>query len=245
MERSFAGHQDQASPLLQGHVCGARDQAFGRAVTDRRQGLHAARRHDHPVVAKRTARNRRSQIARRMHHSGQRGDIARTVTGFLTNRDLGPTAQNQVTLNTQLRQGGQKPDPITGAGRPGHGDDDAHALKHYSWRSNSSVTDPPRTTVRTERCRPVAEPAQAARCCCGDIAASKPKQSIGTKVGTAHLTVVQAGYTTNICRPPASIRDQFLRQRDARPPSKCADRRKPARKRMLRNSATGGSVQTS
>ena len=135
-----------------------------------------------------------------MHHSGQRGDIARTVTGFLTNRDLGPTTQNQVTLNTLLRQGGQKPDPITGAGRPGHGDDDAHALKHYSWRSNSSVTDPPRTTVRTERCRPVAEPAQVARCCCGDIAASKPKQSIGTKVGTTHLTVVHAGCTTNICR---------------------------------------------
>ena len=124
VERRLARQQHKPPPLLERDVGRAGNEGFPVSQADCGQRLHAAGGDDHAVMPEGPARDRGALVVAMVDDGRERADFPGAHAGFLDQRQLGPAAEDQVTLDAELRECNEQSDAINGAGGPRHRDYD-------------------------------------------------------------------------------------------------------------------------
>jgi hypothetical protein len=125
MQRAFAHHQQQPSPLLQCHVGRPRQQGRRHASGDFGHRTDRTRSDNHASGPERSARNRSGHVVDTMVGVGQRlhiRDLERSPAGECNLRGL---RQHQMRFNAGIAQELQQPDAIQNPRCAGNSDDQA------------------------------------------------------------------------------------------------------------------------
>ena len=142
MQRRLPHHQDEAPPLLEDHVRGAREQRRGHPGRDLRHRADRAGRHHHADGLERAARNGSGDVVDLVPLIRQRADIADLGRSLVRHRDFGGAGYDQMRLDRRLTQQLQQADAVDYAGRAGDAYDQSGRRRHgfpYGRRSKPAT----------------------------------------------------------------------------------------------------------